>query len=100
MGGLHTLRPDVDPERSTLPGAAWWRPPGNAAVVKASAGPVIAAGSVVDAMQITTLASAGAWAFTIGGAIFEGRLPGGPDVAAQVRHVRTVAAAISHDWPP
>jgi hypothetical protein len=63
-----------------------------AAVVAASAGPVIAAGSVVDATQIATLAAAGAWGFTIGGAIFEGRLPGGPDVAAQVRAVLAVAA--------
>ena len=64
-----------------------------AAVVKASSGPVIAAGSVVTAAQITTLASAGALGFTIGGAIFEGRLPGGPDVASQVRNVLDVAAA-------
>ena len=63
-----------------------------AAVVAASAGPVIAAGSVVDAAQIRTLAAAGAWGFTIGGAIFEGRLPGGPDVAAQVRAVLDMAA--------
>ena len=63
-----------------------------AAVVAASAGPVIAAGSVVDAAQIRTLAAAGAWGFTIGGAIFEGRLPGGPDIAAQVRAVLDVAA--------
>jgi hypothetical protein len=63
-----------------------------AAVVAASSGPVIAAGSVVDATQISTLAAAGAWGFTIGGAIFEGRLPGGPDVAAQVRAVLAVAA--------
>jgi hypothetical protein len=57
------------------------------AVVRASAGPVIAAGSVTGAAQIEALARAGAWGFTIGGAIFEGRLPGGPDVAAQVRAV-------------
>jgi uncharacterized protein related to proFAR isomerase len=63
-----------------------------AAVVAASAGPVIAAGSVVEAAQIETLAAAGAWGFTIGGAIFEGRLPGGPDVAAQVRTVLGMAA--------
>ena len=63
-----------------------------AAVVAASAGPVIAAGSVVEAAQIETLAAAGAWGFTIGGAIFEGRLPGGPDVAAQVRAVLGMAA--------
>jgi len=63
-----------------------------AAVVKASSGPVIAAGSVVDRGQISTLAKAGAWGFTIGGAIFEGLFPGGPDVAAQVRHVLAAAA--------
>jgi hypothetical protein len=57
------------------------------AVVSASAGPVIAAGSVVDFDQIRMLEHAGAWGFTIGSAIFEGKLPGGPDVPAQVRSV-------------
>jgi hypothetical protein len=42
--------------------------------------------------MMSTLAAAGAWGFTIGSAIFEGRLPGGPDVAAQVRAVLAVAA--------
>jgi hypothetical protein len=27
------------------------------------------------------------WGFTIGGAIFDGRLPGGPGLAGQVREV-------------
>jgi hypothetical protein len=62
------------------------------AVVDASPGPVIAAGSVVEPAQITTLAAAGAWGFTIGGAVFEGRLPGAPDVPAQVRAVLGMAA--------
>jgi hypothetical protein len=57
------------------------------AVVKASAGPVIAAGSVTSEHQIKDLANAGAWGFTIGSAIFEGQLPGGPDVVEQVRQV-------------
>lgn len=57
------------------------------AVVTASNGPVIAAGSVVDFDQIRLLECAGAWGFTIGSAIFEGKLPGGPDVTAQVRAV-------------
>jgi hypothetical protein len=61
------------------------------AVVKASAGPVIAAGSVVRDEQIQMLASAGAWGFTIGSAIFDELFPGAPDVAAQVRHVLEVA---------
>jgi hypothetical protein len=64
-----------------------------AVVVRASAGPVIAAGSVTSADQIRTLAAAGAWGFTIGSAIFDGLLPGAPDVAAQVREVLAISAA-------
>ncbi len=56
-------------------------------VVAASSGPVIVAGSVVGADQIRALDAAGAWGFTIGSAIIEGLLPGGPDIAAQVRSV-------------
>jgi hypothetical protein len=62
-------------------------------VVEASSGPVIAAGSVASVAQIQALAAAGAWGFTIGGAIFEGRLPGGPSVAGQVREVLRAADA-------
>jgi hypothetical protein len=61
------------------------------AVVDASSGPVIAAGSVASVAQIQALEQAGAWGFTIGGAIFEGRLPGGPSVAGQVREVLAAA---------
>lgn len=64
------------------------------AVVQASAGPVIAAGSVVRDEQIEMLAAAGAWGFTIGSAIFDGAFPGAPDVAAQVRYVLDVAARV------
>jgi hypothetical protein len=56
-------------------------------VADATSGPVIAAGSVSTVRQISDLASAGAWGFTIGSAIFEGRLPGGPSVAGQVAAV-------------
>lgn len=55
-----------------------------AAVKAASAGPVIAAGSVDSAERIRALAAAGVWGFTIGGAVFEGRLPAGPSVPEQV----------------
>ncbi|HEX4444602.1 MAG TPA: hypothetical protein VHZ81_13610 [Galbitalea sp.] len=55
-----------------------------AAVVAASHGPVIAAGSVVSEEQIRGLARAGAWGFTIGSAIFDGLLPGDKDVVSQV----------------
>lgn len=47
--------------------------------------PVIAAGSVVNAQQITGLATAGAWGFTMGSGIFEAALPGSPDVVSQVQ---------------
>jgi hypothetical protein len=62
------------------------------AVARAASGPVIAAGSVASTAQITALEAAGAWGFTIGGAIFEGRLPGGPSVAGQVAEVLRAAA--------
>ena len=62
------------------------------AVVQASAGPVIAAGSVASVEQIATLDAAGAWGFTIGGAIFEGRLPGGPAIDGQIRAVLAAAS--------
>jgi hypothetical protein len=62
------------------------------AVVAAATGPVIAAGSVASVAQIRALDDAGAWGFTIGGAIFEGRLPGGPSVGGQVREVLRAAA--------
>lgn len=54
------------------------------AVVDASSGPVIAAGDVDSEERIRALGSAGAWGFTIGSAILAGRMPGGPDVPAQI----------------
>jgi DhnA family fructose-bisphosphate aldolase class Ia len=57
------------------------------AVAEASAGPVIVAGSIASLEQIAAVEEAGAWGFTIGGAIFERRLPGGPTVAGQVASV-------------
>lgn len=61
------------------------------AVVEASRHPVIAAGSVDREQRIRDLARAGAWAFTIGGAIFDGILPGGPSIAAQIEWAMEVA---------
>jgi hypothetical protein len=83
--GVHGLdlltyrHPTADPEALTR------------AVVDASRGPVIAAGSVRDEAQIRLLDRSGAWAFTIGSAIFEGLLPGGPALDAQVRSVLIAA---------
>src|SRR3954451_3298851 len=65
------------------------------AVVAASQGPVIAARSVVDFEQIALLAPAGVWGFTIGSAIFENRLPGGPGVPCQVRAVLDASATVA-----
>jgi DhnA family fructose-bisphosphate aldolase class Ia len=64
-----------------------------AEVVAACDGPVIAAGSVVDFDQIRLLARAGAWGFTIGSAIFDGKLPGAPNLPAQVHAVLEAAAS-------
>lgn len=55
-----------------------------AAVIAAASGPVIAAGSVDSIERIRTLGRLGVWGFTIGGAIFEGRLPAGPSVREQL----------------
>jgi hypothetical protein len=63
------------------------------AVVAAASGPVIVAGSVASLQQIRDIAASGAWGFTIGGAIFEALLPGGPDIAGQVRAVLSAASA-------
>jgi hypothetical protein len=63
------------------------------AVVAAASGPVIVAGSVASLRQISDIARAGAWGFTIGGAIFEALLPGGPDIAGQVKAVLSAADA-------
>lgn len=63
------------------------------AVTAASSGPVIAAGSVDSADRINALAAAGAWAFTIGGAVFDARLPAGPSVREQVEGALALARA-------
>ena len=57
------------------------------AVAEAADGPVIAAGSVASFEQIAALDAAGAWGFTIGSAIFDGRFPGAPSVPDQVAAV-------------
>ncbi|HXY42917.1 MAG TPA: hypothetical protein VEH29_01900 [Acidimicrobiales bacterium] len=63
------------------------------AVVEAASGPVIVAGSVASLDQIRAVGEAGARGFTIGGAVFEGLLPGGPDVAREVRAVLAACGA-------
>ncbi len=63
------------------------------AVVDAADGPVIVAGSITSPEQIRDVAAAGAWGFTIGGAVFEDRLPGAPGIPGQVREVLTCSSA-------
>jgi hypothetical protein len=58
-----------------------------AEVVRRSQGPVIAAGSVASLERIATLERLGVWGFTIGSAIVEGQMPGGPSLRAQVEGV-------------
>jgi hypothetical protein len=62
-------------------------------VAAAASGPVIVAGSIASLPQIRDVAAAGAWGFTIGGAIFEAKLPGGPDLAGQIKAVLSAASA-------
>lgn len=53
-------------------------------VVKASAGPIVVAGSITSAGQIDIVTRAGAWGFTIGGAVFDGVLVPGGSVRDQI----------------
>ena len=64
------------------------------AVVRASAGPVVIAGSIDSAERIEAVTNLGAWGFTIGGAVFERVLPAGPSLTDQVEWtLRTAAEA-------
>jgi hypothetical protein len=63
------------------------------AVVETSSGPVIVAGSITTVEQIEQLERAGAWAFTVGGAVFEHRFPGGRSVREQVETILAAADA-------
>jgi hypothetical protein len=60
-------------------------------VVTASAGPVVVAGSIINAEQIRLVTQAGAWGFTIGGAVFDRVLVPGGSIRAQIDW--TLAAA-------
>lgn len=62
------------------------------AVVEAASGPVIAAGSVDSSERIEVLKHSGVWGFTIGGAIFDGRLPGAPSRRDQIEAVLAAIA--------
>jgi len=65
------------------------------AVVAASSGPVLVAGSITTEAQINAIAEAGAWGFTIGGAVFEGGIGPDRDVVAQVEAALAMAERVS-----
>ena len=60
------------------------------AVVAASFGPVVIAGSVDSDVRIEAVQRSGAWAFTVGSAVFDHAFPARPSAAAQVEHVLEV----------
>jgi 4-hydroxythreonine-4-phosphate dehydrogenase len=57
------------------------------AVVAASFGPVVVAGSVDADERIHAVERSGAWAFTVGSAVFDHAFPAPPTAAAQVEHI-------------
>lgn len=67
------------------------------AVVRASLGPVVIAGSIDSAERIVAVTALGAWGFTIGGAIFEHALPAEPTLRAQVEWALETAARAAED---
>lgn len=67
------------------------------AVVRASLGPVVIAGSIDSAERIEAVTALGAWGFTIGGAIFEHALPAEPTLRAQVEWALETAARAAED---
>jgi hypothetical protein len=60
------------------------------AVVAASVGPVVVAGSVDSDERIRAVRRSGAWAFTVGSAVFDHAFPASASAAAQVDHVLDV----------
>ncbi len=63
------------------------------AVVNASEGPVVAAGSIDSAERIALVGRLGCWGFTIGGAIFEHRLVPGGDLKSQIERALLLSGA-------
>ena len=64
-------------------------------VVAASSGPVVIAGSVDSDERIEAVQRSGAWAFTVGSAVFDHAFPAPASAAAQVDHVLRVARELA-----
>jgi hypothetical protein len=67
------------------------------AVVAASKGPVVAAGSIASNERIKVVTELGVWGFTIGSAIFDGSYLPGADVKSAVAAVLATARAAEVD---
>ena len=63
------------------------------AVVRASLGPIVVAGSIVTSDQIRIVTDRGAWGFTIGGAVFDRLLVPGGSLRDQVAWALAEASA-------
>jgi hypothetical protein len=63
------------------------------AVVVASSGPVVVAGSVGSDERIQAVERSGAWAFTVGSAVFDHAFSAPHSTAAQVDHILAVVRA-------
>ena len=70
------------------------------AVVRSAAGPVVVAGSIDSEERIAAVTRAGAWGFTIGGAVFDLALPAERTVRAQVEWALEAAVRAARDVPP
>jgi hypothetical protein len=71
-----------------------------AACVGAAHGPIVAAGSIESRNRIDTVTRLGCWAFTVGGAVFEGRFPAELDVRSQVTSILEMARSAEAAVPP
>jgi phosphoribosylformimino-5-aminoimidazole carboxamide ribonucleotide (ProFAR) isomerase len=66
------------------------------AVIGAVDIPVLVAGSINSLDRVREVAELGAWAFTIGGAIFEGRFSPDGSIRAQIEAVLDALEAMAH----
>jgi 4-hydroxythreonine-4-phosphate dehydrogenase len=69
-------------------------------VVRASAGPIVVAGSIVDSDQIRIVTESGAWGFTIGGAVFDRVLVPGGSLRDQIDWALTTAGTAAASRSP
>lgn len=65
-------------------------------VVRASAGPVVIAGSIDSEERIGAVRDSGAWGFTVGSAVFTGAFDAALDTRAQVQRVLDAAERGAH----